>query len=122
MSKNEGFKFKKEHSLEERKNESNRILKEYKDRIPVICEVAPDSVLPPLKKTKYLVAYDMTINQFEFLIRRNLELTKESALYLLTPKGFNLVGNKTMLDAYNNHKDKNDNFFYLYCDCEITMG
>ena len=120
--KNKEFKYKNDHTLEERKNESNRILNEYKDRLPVICEVAPDSVLPPLKKTKYLVSYDMTINQFMFLIRRNIELSKESALFLITPNGISLTGNTSMLDLYNIHKDKNDNFFYLYCDCEITMG
>ena len=74
--KNKEFKYKIEHSLEERKNEANRILNEYQNRLPIICEVAPNSVLPPLKKTKYLVSYDMTISQFMFLIRRNIELSK----------------------------------------------
>ena len=79
--KSKEFKYKKEHSLEERKNEANRILNEYQGRLPVICEVAPNSVLPPLKKTKYLVSYDMTISQFMFLIRRNIELSKETSLF-----------------------------------------
>ena len=120
--KNKEFKYKIEHSLEERKNEAYRILNEYQNRLPIICEVAPNSVLPPLKKTKYLVSYDMTISQFMFLIRRNIELSKETSLFLLTPKGISLVGNSSMLDEYNKHKDKEDNFFYLFCDCEETWG
>ena len=91
--------------MEERKNVANRILNEYQNRLPIICEVAPNSVLPPLKKTKYLVSYDMTISQFMFLIRRNIELSKETSLFLLTPKGIGLVGNSSMLEEYNKHKD-----------------
>ena len=122
MSNIPKFKFKNDHAEEERKNESSRILREYPNRVPIICEAAPRSVLPPLKKTKYLVPYDMTISQFQFLIRRNLDLNQESALYLITSKGIALIGEKTMMEVYNNHKDKTDNFLYIYYDCEITMG
>ena len=122
MSNNTKFKFKTDHSDEERKNESSRMLREYPNRVPIICEVAPRSILPPLKKTKYLVPYDMTISQFQFLIRRNLDLNQESALYLITSKGISLIGDKTMMEVYNNYKDKIDNFLYIYYDCEITMG
>ena len=122
MSQKQTFKFKMDHNVEERLNESNRILREYPNRVPIICETAPNSKLPPLRKTKYLVPFDMTVGQFEFLIRRNIELNKESALFLFTPTGKTFVGNKTMMEAYNNHKDKQDNFFYIYCDTEITMG
>ena len=38
MSKKAGFKFKSDHSLEERQNESSRILREYPNRLPIICE------------------------------------------------------------------------------------
>ena len=119
---NKGFKYKKDHNLEERQKESNRILKEYINRMPVICECDPNSNLVSLKKTKYLVPSDMTVSQFQFLIRRNLDLTQESALYLITSKGIALIGEKTMMEVYNNHKDKTDNFLYIYYDCEITMG
>ena len=122
MSNKHNFKYKIDHNEEERKNESSRILRDYPNRVPIICEVAPNSSLPPLIKTKYLVPYDMTINQFQFLIRRNLDLSKESALYLITSKGISLTGSKTMMEAYNNHKDKSDNFLYIHCDSEITMG
>ena len=122
MSNKLTFKYKTDHDLEERKSESSRILKEYPNRVPIICEVASNSVLPPLRKTKYLVPYDMCINQFEFLIRRNIDLNQDSALFLFTPTGKTFSGNKTMMEVYNNHKDKQDNFFYIYCDCEVTMG
>ena len=122
MSKKPTFKFKSDFSIEERKNESARILRDCPNRVPVIAEVAPYSKdMPILKKNKYLVPYDMTINQFQFLIRRNINLTKDSALYLIT-NGITLTGDKTMMEVYNNHKDKSDNFLYVFCASEITMG
>ena len=122
MSKKVTFKYKLDHPLEERQNESSRILREYPNRMPIICEKAPNSDLPTIKKTKYLVPSDMTVAQFHFLIRRNLDLNEASALYLITPKGVTLIGDKTMMEVYNNHKDKSDNFLYVFCASEITMG
>ena len=122
MSKKAGFKFKSDHSLEERQNESSRILREYRNRLPIICEKAPNSDLPSLKKSKYLVPTDMTVSQFQFLIRRNLDLNEMSALYLITSKEKTLTGNQTIMEAYNINKDKQDNFLYLYYATELTWG
>ncbi len=122
MSKKADFKYKNDHNLEERKNESSRILREYQNRLPIICELAPQSQLPPLKKTKYLVPSDMTINQFLFIIRRSIDLNQGLALYLFTSDKKTVTGNKTIMDLYGNHKDKEDNFLYLYCDCELIYG
>ena len=116
------FKYKLEHNLDERKQESNRILKEHPNRMPVICETAPNSNIPALRKTKYLVPSDMTINQFQFLIRRNLDLNEMSALYLITKNNITLAGDRTMMEIYNIYKDKQDNFLYIYCASELTWG
>ena len=122
MSKKQTFKYKTDFNEEERKQESARILRDHPNRMPVICEKAPNSNLPDIKKTKYLVPSDMTIHQFHFIIRRNLDLNEASALYLITPKGFTLTGDKTMFEVYNNNKDKSDNFLYLYYATELTWG
>ena len=122
MSNKVAFKYKLDHPLEERQNESNRILREYPNRMPIICEKAPNSDLPTIKKTKYLVPSDMTVAQFHFLIRRNLDLNEASALYLITPKGLTLTGDKTIMEVYNVNKDKQDNFLYLYYVSELTWG
>ena len=51
MSKKPIFNFQKNFSLEERKNESERIKRECPSRVPVIVEVAPNSKeMPPLQK------------------------------------------------------------------------
>ena len=122
MSKKETFKYKLEHTLEERQNESSRILREYPNRMPIICEKAPNSDLPNIKKTKYLVPSDMTVAQFHFLIRRNLDLNEASSLFLITPKGITLTGDKTIMEVYNINRDKQDHFLYLYYASELTWG
>ena len=122
MSNKNTFKYKSDHSLEERKNESSRILSTYPNRLPIICEKAPNSDIPSIQKTKYLVPSDMTANQFQFIIRRNINLNQNSALYLITDKGITLTLSQTMMEVYNNNKDKQDNFLYLYYASELTWG
>ena len=122
MSNKNTFKYKNDHSIEERKNESSRILSTYPNRLPIICEKAPNSDIPSIQKTKYLVPSDMSANQFQFLIRRNINLNQNSALYLITDKGITLTLSQTMMEVYNNNKDKQDNFLYLYYASELTWG
>ena len=115
------FKFKEEHSLEERQKEAQRILTNCPNRAPVICEPAPNSNLPALKRVKYLVPGEMTLNQFNFTIRKGLNLSNDSALYLLS-NNQSLTGNMTMRELYQLYKDKEDRFLYIYYDSELTWG
>ena len=115
------FKYKTENNLQQRKDEAERILKQYNNRMPIICEVAPNSKLPPLKKFEYIVPGDMTLTQFQFLIRRNLDLNELSALYLIT-NNVTLTGDRTMREIYNTYKDKEDKFLYIFYDSELTWG
>ena len=122
MSNKNTFKYKSDHSIEERKNESSRILSTYPNRLPIICEKEPNLDIPAIQKTKYLVPSDMTVSQFLFLIRRNINLNEMSALYLITAKGTTLTLSQTISEAYNINKDKQDNFLYLYYASELTWG
>ena len=116
------FKYKTEVSLEERKQEANRIINQYPNRMPVICECLPNSNLPALNKTKFLVPGDMTVANFQFLIRKHIDLNELSALYLITKKGITITGDKTMREIYNIHRDREDNFLYLFYASELTWG
>ena len=116
------FKYKTNFNLEQRKEEADRILRNYKNRIPIICESAPNSNIPPLKKVKYLVPSDMTLSQFQFIIRKTIDLNQDSAIYLFAGKNKTLAGDKTMMDIYNIYKDKQDNFLYLHYTSELTWG
>ena len=66
------MQFKKEFNFEQRKQEADRVILKYPDRIPIICEKSQKSKAKALDKKKYLVPCDLTIGQFVFIIRRRL--------------------------------------------------
>ena len=76
------YNFKKKSTLENRINESNKILKKYPDRVPVIVEKHHDSDINDIDKSKYLVPKDMTMGQFLFVVRKRIKLGPEQALFI----------------------------------------
>ena len=119
------FNFRLEKSLEERFKESERIMKENPDRIPVICELGPQSKFPGIHKTKFLVPRDMTVNQFHFILKRMINIDETRAMYLMADNNKSykmLLLNKTMEECYNSYHDKKDNFLYIYYLSEIVNG
>ena len=115
------FKFKKEFSLEQRKQDSANILSKF--RIPVICEMAPNSHFEkvPKEKTKYLCPSDMSISQLSFLIRSKLKLAQDVSIYLLIKGKTAIGGDETIQQLYNTFKDE-DGFLYIAYSSEIIWG
>ena len=116
------YQYKKTKTLLERQNEAKEIIEKYPQRIPVICERDPSSTLEDIQKKKYLVPYDMTVSQFSFIIRQKLRLTKEAALFLLVNGKVSIVGNQTISEAYQTHKDIDDSFLYITYTSQLTWG
>ena len=116
------FKYVKENDLLVRQSEASKIVEKYPQRIPVICERDPTSTLEEITKTKYLVPFDMTVSQFSFIIRKKLRLTKESALFFLVDGKISIVGNQTMSEIYQLHKNKDDGFLYIAYSSQLTWG
>ena len=90
------YKYKESRTLESRKQEADRILKKYPDRIPVICEKHPQSDVPDIDKTKYLVPMDLNVGQFIYVVRKRIKLAPEKALFLfvdgmLPPTGVSFI-------------------------------
>jgi GABA(A) receptor-associated protein len=78
------FKFRKQNpDFANRKQEALKILEKYPNRIPIICEKDPKCKLAEIDKTKYLVPNDLTLSQFTFIVRKRLQIDKNSALFLL---------------------------------------
>ncbi|GAB5354116.1 hypothetical protein AAMO2058_000091900 [Amorphochlora amoebiformis] len=108
-------------TLEERIDESSRIRAKYPDRVPVICERCNKSrSLAALEKNKFLVPADLTIGQFQFVVRKRLDITPEKAMFLFCG-GKPAVGSKSMAMLYKNNKDK-DGFLYITYAGENTYG
>lgn len=119
MNSNE-FKFKSDNTFEKRKEESKRILEKYPERIPVIVEKQKKSKIADIEKTKYLVPRNLTVGQFNFMIRNKIKLTQEQALVLFCNNILPLQSAE-MSTIYKQHVDQ-DGFLYIsYCG-ENTFG
>tara|TARA_B100000902_G_C26846546_1_gene686024 strand:+ start:73 stop:474 length:402 start_codon:yes stop_codon:yes gene_type:complete len=111
--------FKKTHSFEKRKNESDRVLAKYPNRIPIICERLTMNV-PKIDRMKYLCPDDLSISSFMFVIRKRLKLEPEKALYLFINSKI-VPCSKLLADVYEKEKNE-DGFLYINYAGESTFG
>ena len=109
-----------EKKILENKKESQRILNKYHDRVPIIVNKEKISLLPDLKKNKYLVPKDMVLSQFIFIIRKNLTLSSSEALFI-TINNKLCPSNKKINDLYEEEKHE-DGFLYIIYSSENTFG
>ena len=113
--------YKNKYSFTERFNEACKITQKYPFRIPIICERYQKSIhLPNIKKTKYLVHQDLTIGHFLYIIRQNIAILPETAIYIsinniIPPTSI------SMITLYENYKD-DDGFLYVNYSTENTFG
>ena len=113
--------FKHKFPFHQRYDEASRILLKYPDMVPIICEKSkkdPSNKL--LEKNKYLVPHNLTIGQFMYVIRKNLKLPAENAIFLFI-NGFIPPASALISNLYDNHKDP-DKFLYISYSFENTFG
>lgn len=111
--------FKNTTTFENRIKESNKVLEKYKGRLPIIVETN-DKKIPTIDKKKFLVPKDITVGQFQYIIRKRIKLNPEIALFFYVN---NIIPstNSSMSLIYDEHKDE-DKFLYIeYCG-ENTFG
>lgn len=111
--------FEKSVSFENRCKESKKVLTKYPNRIPIIVE-SNDNKLPIIDKKKFLVPNDITVGQFQYIIRKRIQLQPEVALFFYIN---NIIPstNSTMGQIYNEYKN-DDNFLYIIYQGENTFG
>lgn len=112
--------FKKQNTLDKRKNESQTIVKKYPGRIPIIVEKYHDCELPDIDKIKYLVPKDITVSQFMFIMRKRIKLESSQSLFI-TVNGILVSSNATICEVYDDNKDE-DGFLYVVYTSENTFG
>ena len=114
--------FKTLNSLQNRCEESSRILKKYPERIPIICErsTSTTSDCPEIDKNKYLVNIDLTFGQFIYVIRQRIKIPQDKALFIFI-NGFIPSSSQYLGDTYYYHKDS-DGFLYITYSYENTFG
>lgn len=114
--------FKSKYSLQDRYNESRKILEKYPDRVPLVCErsLSATRYCPYIDKNKYLVPRDLTIGQFIYVIRKRMHLQPEKALFLFM-NGIILPASSMLGNLYEYYKE-NDGFIYINYTLENTFG
>ena len=113
--------FKNQYSFEKRVLESKQILSKYPLRIPIICEKHKNQTyLPSLNKVKYIVPSSLTIGQLMCVIRNQLKLRSDVAIFLTIdgyiPRTTSLIG-----ELYETSKYA-DGFLYIEYSGENTFG
>ena len=109
------MKFKSANDYESRVTESDRIMKKYPNRIPIIIEKADECQLNDIDKTKYLVPNDLNMNQFVYIIRKRIKLDNSQSIFFIV--GNNICPSNTPLfNIYEEHKDE-DGFLYIIYTC-----
>mmetsp|Transcript_14457 Transcript_14457/g.25997 ORF Transcript_14457/g.25997 Transcript_14457/m.25997 type:complete len:127 (-) Transcript_14457:328-708(-) len=114
--------YKELSSFSQRAKESRIIRKKYPGRIPVICErdARSSGSIMQIDKVKFLVPSDLTVGQFQFVIRKRLQITPETAMFLFA-NGRPAPGSATMSMMYEESKDE-DGFLYMVYAGEDPFG
>lgn len=112
--------FKKDHTLEYRKVEAQKIRNKYPERVPVIVEKVTNSDIKQIDKRKYLVPNEITVAQFMWIIRKRIDMPPEKAIFLFVNKLIPSAA-KSMGELYEEQKDL-DGFLYIQYSGENTFG
>ncbi len=115
------FSFDKKEPPKKNREEADRIMRKYPDRIPVIVTKSQYSNVPEIDKQKYLAPIDLTLGQFQFVIRRRLKLPPEKALFLFI-NGEIYCPSVLLISIYEQQHDKGDGFLHMTYSGENTFG
>ncbi len=114
--------FKKKHPFEKRKEEADRILAKYPQRIPVICEKdARSKDIPNIDRQKYLVPDDLSVANFIYVIRKRIKISPDKNIYLFVNNKVLPASAQFISTLYEKYKDE-DGFLYITYAGESTFG
>jgi GABA(A) receptor-associated protein len=97
-----------------------KIVQRYPNRIPVFIDKSSKSNLESLKKNKYLVNSNMTLGEYMFYIRKEINLSSSKALFFYFNNNLESCSN-TMGALFKKHKNK-DYVLVIVYDTENTFG
>ena len=109
-------------NIENRRNDSENLIKNYPDRIPIILEpykCRQNSF--NISQTRFLVPKLYSFHEFIFHIRRKIEMDKTDSLYLIVGESQFPAMNRTMSSIYNEFKDP-DGFLYMTYSSQPVWG
>ena len=134
LKKNSFIPFKEQLSFEERKRKAEELLSTYPERIPMIIEKdrtllekerseenTNEKIIPNTTKTKFLISKTDIVDNIIILVKNQLQISSEQAIFLLANNKYALSGNSLMSTVYKKYKDE-DGFLYLTFVFESVWG
>lgn len=102
--------------------EADRLRERFPGRVPVLVlrhpGAAPD--VPRLPKSKFLVPRDLSLGQFIYVVRHNMRMAAEKALFIFVDNVLPTTGT-IMSELYAQHKSP-DGFLRVVYTSESTFG
>lgn len=115
------MEYKKERTFEARTTEAEKIRSKYPDRIPIIVEMRGGSKnVPAIDKKKFLVPSDLTMGQFQYVVRKRIKVDPTTAIFMFV-NGKIMAGHTILSQIYEDNKDE-DQFLYVHYTGENTFG
>ena len=114
------FDYKRTTSIEQRRISCQRARKMYPDRVPVVLERG-STECPTLDRFKFLIPTDMTVAQFQHVVRFRLRMDKEHALLLFINNTVPMCSERMGI-LYDRSHDGEDGFLYMRYDKERAFG
>ena len=113
--------FQNKKNFFERKEEADRIMMKYPNRVPIL--VTKDKRckdIPDIDRHKFLVPDDLTVGQFLYVIRKRIKLTPEKSIYLFFDSS--IACTSSLISQVYLDKKNNDGFLYCTYTGESTFG
>ncbi|KRW98603.1 hypothetical protein PPERSA_09461 [Pseudocohnilembus persalinus] len=123
ISKQKNYKSFKQNSLEKRKDILTKQLNEHPTMVPVIVEWdKKSSNLIPLDRKKYLLERSYKFGQFMTIIKNKLKVKSTDSIVFLVSQNKIVSPEMTMGEIYEQYKDNEDGFLYIYYSEYSTFG
>ena len=107
--------------LSKRLKESTTMKLKHPHRCPLIVgKLDTDKSVPDIEKNKYLVPFDLTMAQFLYIIRKNIKLSHEQALFLFIDN--QIVTPQSLIGSIHEEYKHDDGFLYVIYAGENTFG
>jgi GABA(A) receptor-associated protein len=113
-------KFKYSYTFDQRLYESTKILNQYPDRIPIICEKSINGDNPEIDRHKYLVPKNYILGNFMCVIRKRIKLEPHEALFIFINNTIIPITSE-IGEIYYKHRDP-DGFLYVVYSKENIFG
>lgn len=112
--------FKSNTTLEERKFQSRLIMAKHPTRVPIYVYKHAKSKYQDINKHKYLVPKDITVGQFIYIIRKQLSVKPDQAIFVFVDNVLPPTA-ALMSQLYTDHADP-DGFLYITFSHENVFG